>query len=63
MTDNPQWREPGKDRCPITNKEKHPTKDAAKGHRAHIIGRNGKANGRTNVYRCDWCDTWHVGRR
>lgn len=58
-----QWRQPGTERCFKNGKECHPDKQSAKGHRAHVIGKNGKANGRTNVYRCDWCSKWHVGRR
>jgi hypothetical protein len=50
-------------RCPMTTKQQHSTKEGALRQRAQLLGRKGKSNGRTNVYRCDWCDTWHVGRR
>lgn len=64
MTGDNQWRTPGPERYALAgNKECHPTKQAAKDHRAHVLGKKGKANGRTNVYRCDWCSQWHIGRR
>lgn len=54
---------PRENRCPNNGKQQHASKEAALRHRAQLMRVKGKANGRTNVYRCDWCKTWHVGRR
>jgi hypothetical protein len=50
-------------RCPVTGKQQHAAKKDASVQRSGVLTRKGKTNGRTNVYKCDWCDTWHVGRR
>jgi len=57
----------GKDRqklepCAVTGKQRL-TKIQARKMRMAILRKRGKTNGRTNVYRCDWCDHWHTGRR
>lgn len=41
-------------------KERHDTREAAKGNIARLAKR-GAAFGRLEAYRCDFCGSWHVG--
>jgi len=45
-------------RC--ARKKRHETKDEAVAARAALLGGTGKKT--VNVYRCDQCLGWHVGR-
>lgn len=41
-------------------KQGHETKEQAKAHRNNLIRRG---NALLEVYKCPWCDKWHVGHR
>lgn len=45
-----------KPKCGATGKEMHETKEAAKG----MVGAFGRARGTSKVYRCPFCDTYHL---
>ena len=43
-------------------KQCHKTRAAAIQH-LHSLVASGKSTGTKSTYRCDWCSTYHVGRR
>lgn len=47
-------------RC--SGKNRHETKEGAEGQRAGLVKRYGLSPGQMDVYRCDQCLGWHVGR-